>query len=116
MFKKRLDNSLALLKDLGLSRMNYAPMFYRLFWLLNIPVPPPHFRSFRANLFTTGGFFILLFGAFMWLTRSSAEGAELRVLFLTFILGPLFGLAMAYGYKRAKIKYDLPSWEMVDDK
>ena len=39
MFKKRLDNSLALLKDLGLSRMNYAPMFYRLFWLLNIPVP-----------------------------------------------------------------------------
>ena len=114
MFKVRLDKALVILKGLGVSRNNYAPLTYRLMWLLKIPIPPPHYRSLPANIITTGGLFVLMFWTLMWITGWSTERSLYNLAFVGIMTGVVFGVVMAYSYEKAKKKYDLASWENLD--
>ena len=116
MFDKRLKISLDMLKELGLSRSNYAPPVYRLLWMIKVPVRPPHFRTIAANALTTGIFFAFFNGIIMWVIRSNAGYSNLFVMIVAILSGILFGLVMAFAYHRSQQKYELPPWDELGEK
>ncbi len=66
MFEVRLEAALRVLEQTGIRCLNYAPPIYRVLWVRAVPIPPPHFRSFRQNFAFMAVGFGLLSGVFSW--------------------------------------------------
>ena len=96
----------------GVSRWTTAPLLWRLLWAMNIDVPPPHFIGF-GWLAILGGFaFAVVFGTLLH-AFGNVTGSPSPVPAFGFPAtgGVVFGLYMAWSWRRARDRFRLPSWQ-----
>ena len=99
------------LADLGIADSTAAPPLWKLFWRMGLDVPPPMFMGFGRLALLMGGFFGLFWGFFMWLLMWSRQGMPAWLVFAAAALaGTLFGLAMAFHFRRLARKHRLLNW------
>lgn len=108
-FEEKLAAARGLLASTGVWRGNYAPPLYLLLWKLGAKIPPPHFRSFAANLVWAGLWFGALWGLSMWFTVWSHQSPYV-VLAAALFAGVFFGLYMAAYYRYGARKRRIPLW------
>jgi uncharacterized protein DUF6404 len=95
----------------GVSKGTVAPPLFKLAWKLGIAIPPPHFLSFFGLALLMGSFFGVLWGLLMCFAFWSRTGLSTRgALIASLAAGVLFGLAMAFYYRRKARKLNLPLW------
>ena len=109
-FWSRHAAALAALEQSGLSRAEYAPPLYRLFWRLRVPVRPPHFQSFAAKFLTMSVFFGLVWGGIMAVYFKFAAELPPNFYLYPLVAGALFGLAMAWILHAGAKSRALPQW------
>lgn len=96
---------------LGIGRSTSAPPAWRLLWFLGLEVPPPLFAPFLPMALAMGSFFAVGWGLLMWLGFWSARGMPVTGVVLASLgAGALFGLLMAWIYRRMARRHGLPSW------
>lgn len=89
-----------------------TPPLWRLLWKLGVPLAPPHFLGFFPLLLVCGTFFGPIWGLTMYLLVWRNQGMPLQNVFgATLLAGLLFGLAMAWVYRRKARQLKLPSWQ-----
>jgi hypothetical protein len=111
-FRAQLDRSLAMLSARGLARRHAAPLLFRLLWTCGVRVRPPHFLGFAQVAIVYGGWFTCAWGLLMWGLVWSAQGLDLpAVLVRATGAGAMFGLTMAWFYRRERREFKLPAWE-----
>lgn len=113
-FDKHKNAALARLAQTPLARGNYQPLPTLILWMLGARVKPPHFQGFVANLLTSGIYFALVWGVLMWfILFAPREASPLAALQMSIFVGLLYGLVMAFYYRRSARKQGLPSWESL---
>jgi len=110
----------------GLSQYEAAPRMFRWLWSLGIELPPPIFMSFWLLVLFAGavfgvGMFVLVFAiirgneaalglALGRSTRSFSHVSTSFLVALNTILGVLFGLLMAFHFRRQAKRFKLSDW------
>ena len=90
------------------------PPIHRLLWSAGVRLPPPLFSPFPLNAAVMGSYFGAVWGAIMWVAMWSADGMDpLLALVVAAFAGLGFGLWMAFFYRLAQRKHDLPTWESL---
>jgi ABC-type Fe3+-siderophore transport system permease subunit len=103
----------------GVWRATAAPPPHRLLWRLGLPVPPPHYQSFRSLLRVWGLFLGLLVAcgygvilSFSGLNRRNPLMLVLAGAAVGALLGLLMGLVVAAYYRRSARLRGLGVWEV----
>ncbi|NQT63753.1 MAG: hypothetical protein HQ556_12395 [Candidatus Marinimicrobia bacterium] len=113
MFNEKLKRALVILEKKGFKKGNYAPPLYRMLWLLKIQIPPPHFRSYNANFFSSAIFFMVAF-LILRLAFSVWDFTSItRFVVVAIICGSVFGWLLAKYYHHGKKTMKLPNWNDV---
>ncbi|HEU4395793.1 MAG TPA: DUF6404 family protein [Planctomycetota bacterium] len=95
----------------GENPWDVAPPFFRLLWRLGWTVPPPHYLPSRTTACLLGGAFGVMFGVF-FVTFSLLVEMPLEIAIAAPLLSGLyFGVSMAYHYRSAFVRLDLPPWD-----
>src|SRR6266851_4942207 len=112
--RQKVDRLITDLHKLGVSPYTVAPPLFRLLWALGFNVPPPFFLGFLTLTLLAGAFFgipffVILWGASMWLLPRHLSIGFAVVTYA----GPglLFGLSMAAYYRWKAARLRLPPWE-----
>ena len=88
-----------------------APPLFRLAWNLGLPIPPPQFLGFGALTAVMGVPFGVIWGAFMWLAIWKRQGVGIGgTVVASMFAGVLFGMVMAFFFRRKARKLCLPAW------
>jgi hypothetical protein len=103
---ERMQHHLA---SLGLKRSSISPPIHRLAWRLGFNIEPPLFAPFRVNVVFFGTYFGAVWGLFMWvfIWKNMSIPVALGAAFLA---GLLFGLGMAWYFRKVARSLDLPAW------
>lgn len=89
-----------------------APLLWRLMWKLGLKVPPPHFLRFLPLALICGSFFALSWGLTMYLILWRAQQLPLHmVLGAPLLAGLMFGITMAFVFRRQARRLKLPAWD-----
>lgn len=113
-FDRHKNAALAHLAETSLARGNYQPLPTLLLWMLGARVRPPHFQGFAANVVTSGTYFALVWGLLMWFILFSPRDASvMAAVQMSVLVGLLYGLVMAFYYRRSARKHDLPPWSSL---
>lgn len=107
--RQKVERLIADLGKQGVSPYTVAPPLFRLLWALGLSVPPPFFLGFLTLTVLMGGFFGILWGAFMWLFLWQ-ERLKVIVGYAA-VAGLAFGLSMAAYYRWKAARLRLPPWE-----
>jgi hypothetical protein len=109
-FKAKLTLAIQLMNDRGIGRVFYAPLLFRLFWLVNIPIRPPHFASvtFNASFYAIAfGVILGLYGCLMiWLGIEVSLAVKLGFMAMALVSG----VVNAAYYRYSARKHKLPAW------
>jgi hypothetical protein len=111
-FARRCDFAVREAVDRGIKPREADPLFDRFFRRLGVPVRPPHYRSFAANIVVFGWLFGTFWGIFMWIAAWSRQGMSIPVAVMTAVCAGLaFGVIMAAVVARKSRKAGLPKWD-----
>jgi hypothetical protein len=109
--KEKIALAISDLTARGVSKGVAAPPLFLLAWKLGIDLPPPLFISFTGLALVNGPFFGALWGLFMWLALWSREGwSATAAIAASLAAGSLFGVMMAFYFRRRARKLSLPLW------
>jgi membrane associated rhomboid family serine protease len=110
----KIQSALSVLAETSMRPSSYAPPLHRLLWRLGFNIRPPHFAGFVSNFLATGTWFAVVWGAIMWFAAWARRGMSVGTAISTAIAaGTIFGLLMAYYYRRGARKHSLPSWSEI---
>jgi hypothetical protein len=93
----------------GMGKFTVVPPLFRLAWVLGLKIKPPLFLDFGTLILCLGISFGLIWGVLMGLMEyfPSFENS----FFSSLGAGALFGIIMAFYYRRKAKELDLPAWE-----
>jgi pilus assembly protein TadC len=113
-YPSSLQSALDLLSATNIKPRAYAPRLYRTLWRLGVYVPPPHFASPLFNAALLGVIFGPSWGLVMYVLVWSSEGMPwFAAVAAALVAGLLFGLTMAFYYRRSARKHGLPPWSQL---
>jgi hypothetical protein len=111
--QKRI-NALQLMARTGSSKMDCAPMVWRVLWSMGFQIPPPHFSPFLLNLLISGLWFGSFGGLILWAIRIlNGDPIDVGFFIEVGVLAVTFGILMAVYYAFFKRKHHLPSWNSI---
>jgi hypothetical protein len=106
--------ALELLARSGISKMDYAPLPWRVIWTMGFQIPPPHFSPFLLNVLISGLWYASFGGLILWFVRMlNGDSIDVAFFIATGILAVSFGILMAVYYVITKRKHRLPSWNSI---
>ncbi len=115
---EKIDRSVAELVEVGVWRVFAAPLPYQILWKLGVPVPPPHFQSFRSLFslwsFCFGAMVASVYGLFLSFSGANRRDPVMLVFVAStvgLLLGSLAGWLAAIYYRRASRRLGLPTWK-----
>ena len=109
--REKVDYFIADMRRRGVGEYTAAPPLYRLYWLLGMKIPPPHFQTYLSLANTSRIFFGGLMGLWAYLLYRD-KGMTLAVAGLGGLLaGAFFGFTLAAYYRWSARRLNLPSWE-----
>jgi hypothetical protein len=111
-YPPKIERALEVLAATGMGRSTYAPLFYRLFWTLGVPIRPPHFQTSLGSFLLMASSYGLGFTAVSWLFYDRAVTAT--NLASTAIAAASFGLIMTACKQWRVRKHNLPPWSEID--
>lgn len=115
-FRDKRDAALALLADRGVRRDTAAPPWYRLYWRLGLPVPPPHFQSVVGAALVHAAFLwplIAATGVTTLVVTTGGPGSPVVYVGLG-LVGLLNGLILGFQYRLRARRLGLPRWRDFD--
>ncbi|MFC7421794.1 DUF6404 family protein [Iodobacter arcticus] len=102
------------LEQANIWKSNYNPPFIKLVHKFGFKVPLPHYNSFLNNALSTGIYFGLACGLFMYFFDWNMENKSATVIISTALFaGAFFGLAIASYYMYGFKKYKLTPWNEI---
>lgn len=108
----RIDAMRRHLAELGIPDSTAAPPLWKLFWRMGFAVPPPPFMGTGRITLVMGGFFGVFWGLVMWLILWSRPGMTVWIATAAAaVAGALFGLGMAFYFRRLARKHVLAAWD-----
>jgi hypothetical protein len=94
----------------GIWKSNFNPLLFQVLRKLGMNTPPPYYRNFTLNFFTSFACFTAILGLLGWLNdwqgKSLTEG-----IIAALVGGALFGLIIASYYRWKFKKCKLTKWE-----
>ena len=111
-YPPKIREALEVLAATGMGRSTYAPLIYRLFWSIGIPIRPPHFANFFSNVLVMGGGYGVIFTGTMWLI-SDHERTIASLVGQCLFTALAFGLIMAAWTQSRNRKHNLPDWSEI---
>jgi len=109
---RRVESYKQYMMSRGVGVATAFPPAWQMLWSIGIKLPPPPFLGFASLALVAGGIFGPLFGFSVWLlgNRGVREMTANEALWVAFITGAAFGLAMAAYYRHLARKHRLGSW------
>lgn len=109
---EKVAHFIADMKARGLDEKKVVPPIMKLLWKRGWTVRPPMFAKFVPLMLILGGFFALLWGAFMWFLIWGPEGKPIAPIIGAVVsAGLMFGATVAWLIQRPAKKMGLPAWE-----
>lgn len=100
------------LKQAGIWKSNFNPPLFRVLRKLGVESPPPYYRSFQSNFFTSFVFFTPVWGVLMYFFGWQASGKSIiESAIIALVGGLLYGLTTAWYYSWKFKKCKLTRWD-----
>ena len=113
-FQGKLEAAQKELKDSTIWKANSNPPLFVLLRKIGVKIRPVHYNTFFVNFILMTSMFGCLWGIFMWFSTWKHQDMPVLIGFaLSLFAGILFGLSMAFYYKRSAKKNNLSNWEQL---
>jgi RsiW-degrading membrane proteinase PrsW (M82 family) len=113
-FQDKLEAAQKELGETKIWKSNRNPPISVLLRKLGLKIRPFHYNSFTVNFLITSIWFGCIWGVLMWFTTWKSQNMPIQIALITSISGGLlFGLLMAFYYKRSAKKHSLSEWQKL---
>ena len=113
-FSAKLNAAQKELSESKIWKANSNPPLFVLLRKLGINIRPVHYNTFIVNFLLMAIMFGGTWGLIMWFTTWESQNMSIQMALITSLgAGLLFGLSMAFYYKRSSKKNKLSNWEQL---
>ncbi len=115
-YEEKCEFAIQELEAAKIWKSNYNPPIVKLARKLGFKVPFPHYNSFLSNALSTGIYFGLAWGLFMYFFAWNKQNMSPSVMLATALFaGAFFGLSMACYYRYSFKKHKLTPWHEIEN-
>jgi len=113
-FSTKLNAAQKELSESKIWKVNSNPPIFALLRKLGINIRPFHYNTFIVNFLFMSLMFGGPWGLIMWFSTWGSQNMSIQMALITSLsAGLLFGLSMAFYYKRSSKKHNLSNWEQL---